>query len=202
VTWKFSLSGVNAGNTSQNFRFGVVDSDARLAGDGTLPATTYAGYGIWANMGPTLGNSNSFQLRERTLTTAGTLFNTTSDFGGVLGNGAVTGLNGYTADTQYTMTWLMTRAAMNSLDLNVSLSGGTLGNGGGSNDGKIEVVVNDPTPNTFKFDTFSIRIVSELTTATEFRTSLFSVTVVPEPSALACGMIAVAGLLGAARRRR
>ncbi len=202
VTWKFSLVGVNSANTSQGFRFGVVDSGARLAGPGTLPVTTNAGYAIWGNMGSTLGNSNSFQLRERTLMTDGNLFNTTSDFGAILGNGAGSGQNGYWDGINYTMTWLMTRGASDNLLLDVSIAGGTLGDGMSADDGVIRTTVDDPTPNTFQFDTFSIRLLSETITATEFRTSLFRVEVIPEPSALACGLTAVAALIGAARRRR
>ncbi len=183
ITWKFKLVGVNAGNTSQNFRFAVVDSGARIAAaNGSPPNTTYAGYAILGNMGTTLGSGGSFQLRERTLLLAGNLLVSQGDFGGTFGtpgNGAVSGLNGYAADTEYTMTWLMTRAAADSLDLNISMSGGTLGDGGGSDDGKIEVLINDPTPNTFQYDTFNIRPSGEASTASEFLTSSFKAEFLP-----------------------
>jgi hypothetical protein len=180
ITWTFKLVNVNTGNTSQGFRFGVVDSGARIAAaNASPPTTTYAGYAIFGNMGQTLGNSGPFQLKERTSLAADTLLNNGDDFGTIIGDGATSGLNGYVVDTEYTMTWQMTRGASDSLDLNVSMSGGTLGNGLGSDDGKIEVVANDPSPSTFQYDTFNIRPSSEATNASEFLTSSFKAEFLP-----------------------
>ena len=87
VTWAFTLTNVNTSNTSQNFHIGLVDqlSGARLTANGSPPSAEWRGYGLWGNMGQTLGNSNPFQLRRRTLGTAGTLLNTSGDFGARIG---------------------------------------------------------------------------------------------------------------------
>lgn len=212
VTWAFKLTNVNASNGSQAFRFGVVDAGARVtAANGSPPSAIYAGYAIWGNMGQTTSASGSFQLRERTLATSGNLLNTTGDFGGVLGNGAGSGLTGYVANTTYTMTWLMTRGATDNLLLDVKMAGGSLGNDVAmtDTDGIIQVMFDDATPNTFQFDTFALRPSQEAQTATEFLASLFKVEflpaspagAVPEPTSLVCGLLAVVGLASLRRRR-
>jgi hypothetical protein len=194
ITWSFTLSGVNANNSSQNFRFGVVDSGAKSTANGSLPSTTYNGYAVWGNMGQTLGNSNPFQLRERTAG-SGNFLNTTGDFGNVLGNGATSGNAGFTAGTQYTLAWFMKRNG-SSLDIDVSIKGGNL-----DGDGTAQVTVNDPSPVSFKFDTFGLRPSGETTTASVFDTTLFRVeTNVPEPAT--AGLLGFAGLALAALRRR
>lgn len=194
VTWVFTLSGVNNGNTSQNFRFGVVDSGAKSAANGSLPSTTYLGYALFGNMGGTLGNSNPFQLRERSLMGSGNFLNSSGDFSNVLGNGALSGNAGYANNTEYTMIWEMTRNG-SSLDIDVSIRGGQL-----DNDGLAQVSVNDPTPVSFKFDTFGLRPSGETTTASVFNTSLFKVeVVVPEPATMSLAGLAALALV---RRRR
>jgi hypothetical protein len=212
VTWvftprniNFTAAGPNPGsNTSQNFRFALVDTVAgsgsmRAVANGSLPAAAYTGYAVLANMGNTLGNSNPFQLRERTLTTAGNLLNTSGDFGGTLGNGATTNNDGFDSGVPYTMVWEATRNGA-GLDLDVRITGGTL-----DNDGEARVVVNDPSANggSFKFDTFSIRPSGATTTAELFDTSLFRVDfiAVPEPtSAVLTAIVCLA--LAIARRRK
>jgi hypothetical protein len=188
VTWAFTLTGVSTNdNTSQNFRFALVDSSdgSRAIEDGaSIPAAQWRGYGVWANMETTLGNSNPFQLRRRTLGNSGNLLNTTSDFGDVLGNGATSGATGYADATPYTMTWEITRNASNGLDIDVKMVGGSL-----DNDGTAQVTVTDPTPvgvdsstapfGSYKFDAFSVRPSSNVTTANIFDTSLFRVEFLP-----------------------
>jgi hypothetical protein len=212
VTWVFTPRNINitaaggepGSNTSQNFRFALVDNvvgtgSARATANGSLPAAAYTGYAVLANMGTTLGNANPFQLRERTLMTPGNLLNTSGDFGNILGNGATTGNDGYDGGTQYTMIWEATRNGA-GLDLDVRITGGTL-----DNDGEARVTVNDPSANggSFKFDTFSIRPSGATTTAEFFDTSLFRVEFIPIPepvSALLVGF-AAATLIVATRRR-
>jgi hypothetical protein len=212
VTWVFTPRNINittaggepGSNTSQNFRFALVDNvvgtgSTRATANGSLPAAAYTGYAILANMGTTLGNSNPFQLRERTLMTPGNLLNTSGDFGNVLGNGATTGNDGYDGGTQYTMIWEATRNGA-GVDLDVRITGGML-----DNDGEARVTVNDPSANggSFKFDTFSIRPSGATTTAEFFDTSLFRVEFIPIPepaSAVLVGLAAVA-LIVAKRRR-
>jgi hypothetical protein len=212
VTWVFTPRNINittaggepGSNTSQNFRFALVDNvvgtgSTRATANGSLPAAAYTGYAILANMGTTLGNSNPFQLRERTLMTPGNLLNTSGDFGNILGNGATSGNDGYDAGTQYTMVWEATRNGA-GLDLDVRITGGTL-----DGDGEARVTVNDPSANggSFKFDTFGIRPSGATTTAEFFDTSLFRVEFIPVPepaSALLMGF-AAASLIVATRRR-
>jgi hypothetical protein len=200
VTWVFTPSNVNANNTSQNFRFALVDTvagsgSARATTDGTLPNAIYQGYAIFGNMGQTLGNSNPFQLRERTLATSGALLNNSGDFSTQLQNGATTPNHGYDSGTQYTMVWEMTRNG-SSLDISVNMSGGTL-----DNDGSAVITFNDATPNSFTYDTFGIRPSGATTTAELFDTSLFKVEtfLVPEPAAMT---LLVLGALPMIRRCR
>jgi hypothetical protein len=212
VTWVFTPRNVNVttaggepgSNTSQNFRFALVDNvvgtgSTRASANGSLPAAAYTGYAILANMGTTLGNTNPFQLRERTLMTPGSLLNTSGDFGNILGNGATTNNHGYDGGTQYTMVWEATRNGA-GLDLDVRITGGTL-----DGDGEARVTVNDPSANggSFKFDTFSIRPSGATTTAEFFDTSLFQVEfiAIPEPASALLAGIAAAAMLFANRRR-
>jgi hypothetical protein len=211
VTWNFTLTDVNftsagpnpGSNTSQNFRFALVDTvvgagSTRATANGSLPAAAYTGYAVLANMGTTLGNSNPFQLRERTLMTAGNLLNTAGDFGGVLGNGATSGNAGYTAGTPYSMIWEMTRNGA-GVDVDVRITGAGL-----DGDGEARVTINDPSANggSFKFDTFGIRPSGATTTAQLFNTSLFRVEFlpVPEPASIVLLLLGCAAIAG--RRTR
>jgi len=212
VTWVFTPRNINVttaggepgSNTSQNFRFALVDTvvgtgSTRATANGSLPAAAYTGYAVLANMGTTLGNTNPFQLRERTLMTPGNLLNTSGDFGNVLGNGATTNNDGYDGGTQYTMVWEATRNGA-GLDLDLRITGGTL-----DNDGEARVTVNDPSANggSFKFDTFGIRPSGATTTAEFFDTSLFRVEyiAIPEPASAVLMGLAAASLAIASRRR-
>jgi hypothetical protein len=203
VTWVFTPRNINitaaggnpGSNTSQNFRFALVDTvvgtgSARATANGSLPAAAYTGYAVLANMGTTLGNTNPFQLRERTLTTPGNLLNTSGDFGNVLGNGATTGNHGYDGGAQYTMIWEATRNGA-GLDLDVRLTGGTL-----DGDGEARVTLNDPSANggSFLFDTFGIRPSGATTTAEFFDTSLFRVEFIPVPEPAAVALMALGAL--------
>jgi hypothetical protein len=203
VTWIFTPTTIGGTNTSQNFRFGVVDTvvgvgSTRAVANGSLPGAAYTGYAVWGNMAPTLGNANPFQLRERTLMTPGNLFNTTGDFGGVLGNGATTGNAGYVSGTEYKMTWVMTRNGA-GLDIDVRMAGGNL-----DGDGLARVALNDASANggSFKFDTFGIRPSGATTTAELFDTKLFRVQTyhIPEPATMI--LLGLGGAALAMLRRR
>ncbi len=196
VTWVFTPRTVNAGNTSQDFRLAVVDSPAaqRLAANGAPSSGAYAGYAMFMNMAPTLGNSNPFQLREHDGN--GAMLSSSGDWL-ALANGAATGSTGYASDTQYTYVMSLTRNASNELDIRSTMSGGSLGGAG-----SVAVSFTDPTAN-FTFDTFTLRPSSANGTAAQFDTSLFRVefAAVPEPATLSLFGFAALASLTVARRK-
>jgi hypothetical protein len=207
LTWVFALTNVNASNTSQNFRIALLDSPAavtRLSANGSPASGAYTGYGIFANMGQTLGNSNPFQLRERVVA-SGDVLSTAGNWGanGVansgLANGATSGATGYAAATPYTFIATLTRTALGELQVDMSLSGGSL-----DNDGTASVSVIDSSPNggSFKFDTFALRPSGATTTAELVDTSLFRVefNAVPEPASVLLFSISGLGLMLLRRR--
>jgi len=204
VTWVFTPSNVNASNTSQNFRFAVLGtpSAARLTANGAPGSAAYNGYGMFANMGQTLGNSNPFRLEKRAVASGDPLA-TSGNWSALATTGAASGNHGYDSGTQYTLEWLMTRNASSGLDIDVKMTGGTL-----DNDGTAEVAFTDSAPGSlggFAFDTFALRPSGESSTASIFDTSLFRVETntvagVPEPASLI--LIGVGASLAALRRRR
>ena len=95
-------------------------------------------------MGQTLGNSNPFQLKERVVA-SGDLLSTGGNWGanGVadagLANGATSGATGYSSGTQYTFMMTLTRTALGELQIDASMTGGSL-----DNDGSASLSVVDP----------------------------------------------------------
>jgi len=200
VTWAFSLTNVNANNTSQNFRIALVDTPAsitRLTANGTPGSGAYTGYSIFANMGQTLGNSGPFQLKERAA--SGDLLSTGSNWSAGLANGATSGATGYTAGTPYTFVASLTRTALGELQVDMGITGGSL-----DTDGNASVSFLDTTPNggSFKFDTFALRPSGATSTAELFDTSLFKVefNAVPEPASMLLLTLSGIGLMFARRR--
>jgi pectate lyase len=176
LTWQFTLTGVAAPNTSQNFRLAIVNSTsaARLASDSSPGSDTYAGYGMFMNMGTTLGNGSPFQLMERTSSsTSSALLSASGSWTG-LGNGATSGTTGYADGTLYTYVMTLTLNASGGLDIVSSMTGGSL-NGSGT----ATVSVTDTTPNSLSFDTFSLRPSSATGAAQIFDTSLLKVEFIP-----------------------
>lgn len=200
VTWVFTPSNVNAQNTSQNFRLALVDTPeaSRLAVDGNPGDSTYVGYGMFMNMGQTLGRSTPFSLMERSQLGLGNLLSSSGNWASLIDDGN-TGDTGYASGTQYTFVMTATRTASGELDLTASMTGGSLGN-----DGTLEVAFTDATPNSFTFDTFAIRPSGATTTAELFDTSLFRVelTQVPEPASTTLVGLGLLGLFSAYRRAR
>ncbi len=192
VTWKFSLSNVGAQNSSQNFRVALVNTpDAnRIVTSGAPPDSTFTGYGMFMNMGTTLGRTTPFRIVERSLLTTGNLLSSTANWATFADDTAVVGDTGYAADTPYTFVMSLTRTAT-GLDVAASMTGGSLGN-----DGVLQASGSDATPNTYTYNTFAIRPSSATGTAQIFDTSLFQIefTQVPEPSSVALAGLAAAGL--------
>ena len=199
VTWIFTPTNVNTLNTSQNFRLAVVNSPAasRLAANGTPGSSTYTGYGMFMNMGQTLGNSNPFRLMEHD--NNGALLSGSGDWL-PLANGATSGNTGYASGTEYTFTMTMTRTAANQVQVDASMTGGNL-----DNDGSAVVSFLDATPNggSFSFDTFALRPSGASTTAEIFDTRLFRVQFrVPEPTSFVLAAVAGLVILFARRHNR
>jgi hypothetical protein len=196
VTWVFSVSGINASNTSQNFRLAVVNtpSPVRLAANGAPAGGAYTGYGMFMNMAPTLGNSNPFRLMERAVAN-GALLGTSGDWA-PLGNGAATGNAGYANGVNYTYEMSLTRNGA-GIDIVSTMTGGNLNNAGFAT-----VSVTDASPDGFLFDTFSIRPSGATTTAEIFNTSLFKVEFTPVPEPTSLGLLGLSALAMAFRRRR
>ena len=194
VTWAFKLTSTNANNTSQNFRFALMDSPgaARLAANGAPASAAYTGYGIFANMGQTLGNSNPFRLEKRNVASGDPLA-TSGNWAALGTTGAASGNHGYDDNTLYTMIWTVTRNAAAGLDHDVSITGGTL-----DGDGAAQVVFTDATPGAlggFTFDMFTIRPSGATTTAQLFDTTLFKVEAnIPEPASLVLSLCGAAFL--------
>ena len=199
VTWKYTPRNINNGgtNTSQNFRFALVDTpnDAanRLLINNAPGSAAYTGYAMFTNMSTTLGNSNPFRLMERGVA-SGDLLSTSGNWA-PLANGATTGNDGYDNDAEYTMIWEVTR---NALDFDVSVAGPGI-----DGDGLAQVLFSDATPNGFVFDTFAVRPSGATTTAEIIDTSLFEVEfiAVPEPTSMAVIVLAAMALTRRARRQ-
>jgi hypothetical protein len=208
VTWTFSLTGVAALNTSQNFRIGIVDSIPanRISADGNPPggaaANPYTGYAIFANMGVTLGNSNPLQIRERVAQGgSNAILGTSGDWAnaGLTGtlNGATSGNDGFDAGTPYTLVWELTRNGA-GIDIDATLSGA-----GYNTSGVGTIDANDANGNGFVFDTFNVRPSTAAGTAELFDTSLFRVEFIPgipEPNSIA--LLGLCALAGISRRQR
>jgi hypothetical protein len=203
-TWVFTPSTI-AVNTSQAFNLAVVNGATHLAADGASPASqVYAGYAMYMNMAPTLGNANPYALREWILAGAGNLLSSSANWGangaaGTLANGATTGNTGYASGTAYTLVMTLTRNASSGLDIITTTTGGSL-NGTGS----ATLAYTDTTPNTFTYDTFALRQTGSASGAAQVDTSLFKVEFVsvPEPTTLALAGLGLLGLAGYRRMRQ
>ncbi len=197
VTWVFTPNNVNSSNSSQNFRIAVVDapSASRLTANGAPGSAAYTGYGIFGNMAQTLGNGNPFELRERVPGSSALL--SSSGSWTSLANGANSGNTGYTSGTQYTFTMSLTRTALGELQIDTSITGGSL-----NNSGTASVSFLDTSPSGFQYDTFSLRPSGATTTAETFDTSLFRVefSQVPEPTSIA--LVGLGMLVAGWSRRR
>jgi PEP-CTERM motif len=209
VTWVFTPSGVAATpTTSQGFRMAFVDSPTRLTGDGTPGSAVYTGYALFLNFAQTTSRSTPYQLLERSGANSDLLSSggNWGQAGDLVANatGFGTGAVGYQDGVQYTMTYMATRNALGELDIISTMSGGS-GATALNGTGTVTLTANDPSPDSFVYDTFAIRPSGAASSATTFDTSLFKVEFipgVPEPTSLiliAFGGMAMIGLL---RRRK
>jgi hypothetical protein len=199
VTWRFRTGDVNVSNTSQNFRAALVHtiSGSFLTTDDAPPEAPYFGYAMFGNMGETTGNTNSFQLRQRSVN--GDLLSTSGNWE-ALANGLGSGAIGYADNTEYTFTWTITRTPASELNILMTMAGGNIGG-----TGSVSVNFTDTTPTSFSYHTFSLRPSNQGTTATFFDTSLFMVEhnytrLVPEPATALMGL--AGGLFVCQLRRR
>jgi pectate lyase len=176
VTWVFTPSGVNANNTSQGFPIALVDtpSTQRISSDTSPGNAAYTGYGVFMNMGQTLGHAHSFQLMAR-VGGSGALLSDSGQWTG-LADGATSGNHGYDSGTQYTFVMTVTRNAANGLDVVATMTGGTL-----NGSGVASASFTDATPNgsSYTFDTFGLRPNTVAKSASSFDTTLFKVEFIP-----------------------
>jgi hypothetical protein len=202
-TWVFTPTTLTQ-NSSQAFNLAVVNGATHLAADGASPASqVYAGYSMFMNMAPTLGNANPFALREW-IATSGALLSASGNWGangaaGTLANGATSANAGYTSGSTYTLVMTLTRNASSGLDITTTTTGAGL-NGTGS----ATLAYTDATPNTFTYDTFALRQTGSASGAAQVDTTLFKVEFisVPEPTTLALAGLGLLGLAGFRRMRR
>jgi hypothetical protein len=203
IAWVFSMTGVNAGNASQGFHMGILQSPngGRLAADGTPASQVYAGYGSFWNIGTTLGrgNNDNFDLMEWAVSGGANAFLSASAAYSKIGTGA--GANtatGYADGVTYTYQFTAARTA-SGLQLDQSISGGTLNGTGGMTNSFL-----DTTVSSFTFDTFGMRPTAGSVAATGFDTTQFEVEfipAVPEPAAAALLGLGSLGLILARRRQ-
>jgi hypothetical protein len=195
-TWRFRTGDVSASDTGQNFRIAMVDSfpNTRLTDNGSPPAGSYPGRALFGNMAEVTGHENSFQLRRRGTAPAGPLLEDVDAWSPMV-NGLGAGAIGYADDTDYTFTMRIQRRR-DGLAIAMTMAGGNLGG-----TGSVSVNVVDPSPITFTYDTFSIYVGGEGSTASFLDTKLFMVEVDPIPEPASAVLAAVAGLAVVANRR-
>ena len=212
VTWTFVPTTVNATNGSQNMRIALVnwpeppgtDTTARFTTDGSSsnPASgAFTGYAMFLNFAQTTGRATPYQLLERNVATgdmlsAGGNWASRADAVG-FGNTAV----GYFSGVEYTFTFSAERNATNGLILTSTMSGGA-GAQALNGTGSVSVTFTDTSPNTFVFDTVTLRPSGATTTAAIFDTVRFQVDFVPEASPLLLVGVVGAGSIACRRLRR
>jgi hypothetical protein len=200
VTWVFTPTAVTNQNASQGFRMALVQTPngARLSTDATPPSTNYTGYGIFENFAPLLGrgNNDNLDIMERNVA-SGDILGTGGNWI-KLGGGGTLNNEGFLAGLSYTFVMTAQRTALGELQLNASFSGGNI-----DGSGSLSASFLDTTPNSFSFDTFSLRPSSASSSAGNFDTTQLHVEFIqaPEPATAALLGAGIAGFFIFRRRR-
>ena len=175
ITWVFTPSVINASNTSQGLRIGIVDSPAaRLTADGTPGTAAYAGYDVALNFGTMFNRNGALQLEERAAPATASAFLSASSSWTSLGNVGTRGQEGFLSGSNYTFTFTATLVSGGALEVIASVSGANIGG-----TGFLSFTNTDATPNSLAFDTFGLRPSSGAVSATNFATRLFKVEYIP-----------------------
>src|SRR5262245_39146377 len=128
----FSFTGLNQpgiGAPSPGLRFGILDSKgSRPLDNGGTSNAVYigdTGYGLFTSIS-TVGSGTAFTLNRRTTLTSNNIFNTGADFTTIgAGGGAA---RSFANDTDYTLSYSITRLSATQTRLAASITGGTLPN--------------------------------------------------------------------------
>src|SRR5215471_17535580 len=127
----FSFTGLNqpgVGTPSPGLRFGILDSKgSRPPDNGNTSNALYTGdtgYGLFTSIS-TVGSGTAFTLNRRTTLSSNNIFNTGADFTTV-GSGGGTAL-AFANNTDYVLTYSITRLSATQTTLAASITGGALG---------------------------------------------------------------------------
>jgi pectate lyase/pectin methylesterase-like acyl-CoA thioesterase len=131
VSLTFSFTGLNPGSIaapSPGLRFGILDSKgSRPADNGGTGNAAYVGdtgYGLFTSIS-TAGSGTAFTLNRRTTLSSNNIFNTGADFT-TIGSGGGTALS-FANNTDYVLTYSITRLSATQTTLATSITGGALG---------------------------------------------------------------------------
>ena len=131
VSVTFSFTGLNPAAIaapSPGLRFGILDSKgSRPADNGGTSNAVYVGdtgYGLFTSIS-TVGSGTAFTLNRRTTLSSNNIFNTGADFT-TIGSGGGTARS-FADNTDYVLTYSITRLSATQTRLAASITGGTLG---------------------------------------------------------------------------
>ena len=171
VTWIFTPTNVGTNDTGQGLRLAICDwqetNIARLTTDTAPSSGVYFGYGMFMNMCTNLNSSTPFRLLQRTNLASSAFLSASAVYEPLTNAGAVDP-NGYKDGTQYTFVFTATLTNTTELLIQSSMTGTGL-----YTNGSLSLSYVDTTPQTLKFDTFSLRPSTAASTAGRFETALF-----------------------------
>jgi pectate lyase/pectin methylesterase-like acyl-CoA thioesterase len=133
VSATFSFTGLNPAaiaSPSPGLRFGILDSKgSRPADNGGTSNAVYisdTGYGLFTPISTAASTSGSaFTLNRRTTTSSNNIFNTGADFTTIGAGGGPA--QAFADNTDYTLTYSITRLSATQTRLSASITGGALG---------------------------------------------------------------------------